>query len=219
MELDELKLAWQTLDRRLEQQQAINLHLFTESRVHKAKSSLRWLFLCKIGQIALAAMATAFFAAFWIAHRHNPVLLVSGLAMHAYSVAMISTGVMELLLVVRIHYAAPVLTIQKYLNYLKLYRNRMMPWLGLSWWLLWIPLTLIAFKALLGVDLWANAPDAVGIFLLTGGAGLLATLWLVYASPQRLRKPIRAYLRDSNTGLSIQRAQAMLEELEQFEKE
>jgi len=219
MELDDLKQAWQTLDRRLEQQAAINLHLLTESRVQKAKSSLGWLWIGKILQIAVAVAMTVFFATFWIAHRDNPMLLLSGIVMHAYSVMLIVAGVMELLIVTRIRHAAPVLAIQKYLTYLKLWRNRMMPWLGLSWWLLWIPLTLIGFEALFGADIWANAPSVVYIFLAIGLGGLLATLWLVYASPQRFRKPVRDYLENSNTGLAITRAQAMLDEIGQFEKE
>ena len=139
--------------------------------------------------------------------------------MHAYSVMLIIAGVMELLLATRIHYAAPVLTIQKYLTYLRLWRKRMMPWLGLSWWLLWIPLTLVGFEALFGADLWANAPEVVYAFVGVGMAGLLATLWLVYASPQRLRKPVRDHLDDSNTGHAIKRAQAMLDQIKRFEQE
>lgn len=219
MELDDLKQAWQTLDRRLERQQAIHLRLFTENRLDKAKYGLRWLLLRKILQIAIAVAMTVFFATFWIAHRGDSVLLLSGLVLHAYSVMLIVSGVMELLIATRIHYAAPVLTIQKYLTYLKLWRSRMMPWLGLSWWLLWIPLTLVGFEALFGANLWANAPDAVYTFVGVGMAGLLTTLWLIHASPQRLRQSVRDYLESSNTGHAIQRAQAMLDEIERFEKE
>ena len=43
MELDDLKQAWQSLDRQLQQQKRINLQLLTESHMRKAKAGLRWL--------------------------------------------------------------------------------------------------------------------------------------------------------------------------------
>lgn len=51
MELDELKTAWQTLDRRLQQHNAINLQLFKDRKLDKARSSLRPLFWGQIAQM------------------------------------------------------------------------------------------------------------------------------------------------------------------------
>ena len=51
MELDELKSAWQTLDRRLERQSALNLHIFVEGKLDKVRASLRRLYWGKIVQI------------------------------------------------------------------------------------------------------------------------------------------------------------------------
>lgn len=53
MELDDMKAAWQTLDRRLEQQHALNLQLFRDSRADKARSGLRPLFRGQVAQIFL----------------------------------------------------------------------------------------------------------------------------------------------------------------------
>lgn len=219
MELDDLKQAWQTLDKRLQQQHALSLELFAQNRIAAAKSGLLWFKICRLLQIALGMAMIVFFATFWVAHRDNAVLMLSGMVMHAYSVVFTIAGFMEGLILTRTSYARPVVTIQKSLTYLKVWRGRMMPWLGLSWWLLWIPLTLISFAALFGVDLWKHAPDVVGWFLGIGIAGLLATCWLIYWSPLPLRKRVRDYLDESNLSPAVKRAQSILGEIERFQQE
>jgi hypothetical protein len=219
MELDELKQAWQSLDRRLQQQNALNLQLLTDSRVRTAKSGLRWLLVRSALQIALGVALTIFFAIFWIEHRDNVSLLVSGLVMHAYSVLLIIAGVMELLLLVRIDYAEPVVTIQRYLTLYRQWRKRCMPWLGLSQWLLWVPETLILFKFWLDVDIWANDHGVVYIFLAIGTAGLLGSMWLMYWSPTALRRRVTSYLDQTNACPAVMRAQASLDEIARFERE
>ena len=132
MELDDLKQAWQSLDRQLQQQKRINLQLLTESHMRKAKAGLRWLQAFSVAQIALGALVTVFCARFWIGHMDEPALLVSGIALHAYGVAMIIAGVTEILLLVRTDYAAQIVTIQKYLALLRRWRIRTSRWFGLT---------------------------------------------------------------------------------------
>lgn len=219
MELDELKQAWQTLDERLDRQGAIQWRLFQESRLSKAKSGFHWLAACKIVQIALGFFTISFCVSFWMANRGNPALLASGIVTQAFATALVVAGVIELLLIARIRYAEPVTTIQKYLTYLRLWRSRIIPWLGLVQWLLWIPLTMIAFKWWFGVDLWARAPATVYGFFAVSIAGLLTTLWLIYWSPHSLRARVGRYFDQSNTGPAVDRAQSILDEIERFQKE
>src|SRR3546814_6661213 len=91
--LDDLKQAWQSLDRQLQQQKRINLQLLTESHMRKAKAGLRWLQAFSVAQIAIGAVVTVFCARFWIAHMHEPALLLSGIVLHVYGIAMIISGV------------------------------------------------------------------------------------------------------------------------------
>lgn len=219
MELDELKQAWQALDRRLQQQKEINLQLLTESHMRKAKSGLRWLQACSIVQIAIGAAMVVFCARFWLSHLDNAALMLSGMVLHAYGVAMIITGVMEILLIVRVDYAAQVVTIQKYLTLLRQWRIRTQRWLGLSQWLLWIPVTLVVLEYLVGFDLWAYSRATVGWFVAVGSAGLLATLWLMYWSPSALRRRVGDYLDDNSTGAVLKRVQGSLDEIARFERE
>ena len=51
MDIDDLKSTWQALDRHMQQQSALNLHLFLERKLDKARSGLRRLYWGKIMQI------------------------------------------------------------------------------------------------------------------------------------------------------------------------
>ena len=219
MELDDLKQAWQTLDRRLQQQKEINLQLLTESRMRKARSSLRWLQAGSIAQVALGVVVTVFCATFWSSHLGETALMLSGIALHAYGVAMIVTGVMELLLITRIDYAAQVITIQKYLTLLRQWRIRSKRWLGLSQWILWIPVTLVMLGYWFGFDLWAYSHATIYWSLAASVVGLLATLWLMYWSPSALRKRVGDYLDDNSTDSLLKRVQAALDEIAAFERD
>ena len=216
MELDDLKQAWQTLDKRLERQTAINRHLFTESRVDKAKARLRPLLVGQLIQLVAGIALTMFFAQFWIAHTDSRLLLVSGLLMHAWSVLLVVSAVMELLLITRLNYAAPVLTIQRTLAYLRTWRTRMAPWLGLPFWLLWMPLMAVLFQVLFGVQMHA---DVFWYGLPIGIAGLLATLWFHRWSHRPQRRHLGEALDTNSAGHSVTRAQAFLDEIARFERE
>ena len=219
MELDELKAAWQSLDRQLQQQKRINLELLTETRMRGAKAGLRWLQALAVGQAVIGLVVTVFCARFWTSHMDTPALLLSGIVLHAYGVAMIITGVVEMLLLVRIDYAAQVVTLQKYMALLRQWRIRTRRWLGLVQWLLWIPVVLVMLDYLIGFDLWAHSPATVGWFAAVGIAGLLATLWLMYWSPRALRRRVGDYLDDNSAGALLRRAQASLDEIVSFERE
>jgi membrane protein YdbS with pleckstrin-like domain len=112
-----------------------------------------------------------------------------------------------------------VVTIQKHLTLLRQWRIRSQRWLGLSQWLLWIPVTLVMLGYWLGFDLWAHSPATVCWFLATGIVGLFATLWLMYWSPSALRKRVGDYLDDNSTGFVLKRAQRALDEIAHFERE
>ena len=219
MEPDDLRTAWKALEQRLERQRAVSIDLFTESRIRAARGRLFWFAVGKWLQVALAIGLTAFAATFWIAERAHPALLASGLALHVYGVALAVAGVMELLLVIGVRAARPVVTIQRYLTYLRVWRARMMPWLALSHWLLWVPALLVLFRLLFGVDLGAEEPMVVWTFLGAGALGLIATLWLLYASPPRLRQRVRAFAETTATGAAIAAAEGLLDEIDRFAAE
>ena len=215
LELDDLRRSWQALERKLEAQHALNLELATETRVDKAKARLRPVLIGQVLQAAIGIACTVFFARFWLAHLDEPAALVSGLLMHAWSVALVVSAVTELLLVVRINYAQPVLVIQKYLGVLQYWRTRMAQLLGLAFWVLWLPLVEVLLKHFNGADiagwfLWANV--AVGV------AGLVGTLWGFRHLRRRGHRFADAIDAD-NAGCGVRSAQALLADIRRFEAE
>lgn len=216
MELDELKVAWQTLDRRLQQQTALNLQLLTETRIDKLRSRLRPLWFWQLLQLLAGVALTVLFARFWVANTDSPALLASGLLMHAWSVLLIISAVMELLLITRIDYAGPVLTIQKSLAQLRLWRTRVAPWLGLPFWLLWMPLVAIAFKQLFGVQMH---PGVYYVGIPIGVAGMLATVWFHFWAHRPQRRHIGEAIDAGSAGRSVARAQQCLDEIARFGQE
>src|SRR3546814_16086498 len=97
-----------------------------------AKRGLRWLPARSVMQVAIGVVLTVFFARFWTSHLGNLPLVLSGITLHAYSVALIISGVTELLLVIRTYSAAQVVTIQKYVTLLRPWRVRSRLWCRLA---------------------------------------------------------------------------------------
>lgn len=221
MELDELKAAWQSLDRRLEQQNAINLLLLKDDRSKRMRSSLRPLFWGQLMQMLFGLLFVALAASLWIRAGSAPLdlpwhVVLAGVFVHAYGVAAIALAGCTMGLIRTIDYSLPVLGIQKQL--LKLRRfyiiNGMIA--GLPWWFMWVPV-LMALAGLAGVDLYAQAPSVVWIGMGIGIAGLLATWWFHRWSRSPRRPRLAKAMEDSVTGGSLRKAQAILGEISHFE--
>lgn len=215
MELDDLKPALQAIDQRTAV--ALNARLATLGLAEKATSRLRPLKFWLVVQMLAGVVLTFAFASYWMQRLDHPALLASGIVLHAYSVLMIAFGAAELAMVRGVDYAEPVVAIQKRVAKLRAWRIRTQAWLGFPHWILWIPLTLIAFDVLFGVDLYAHAPEVVAWFFAVGIAGLAATVAFMRWARQPSRRRIGDYLDDSAAGSSLRRAQAFLDEIARFE--
>ena len=216
MELDDLKLAWQTLDRRLEQQSALNLHIFKDGKLDKMRRGLRPLLWGQAIQIVIGALIALWGGGFWTEHLDVPHLLIAGVIVHAAGISMIALGAAMQALIARIDYSAPVLKIQRQLAQLrKLYVYGGMA-VGLPWWLLWMPFMMVFFKSAFDADMFANAPSVIWIGSAIGAAGLLAT-W-GFARWASKRPQLAQRLEDGAAGGSLRRAQGMLDEIARFEQ-
>ncbi len=219
MELDDLKLAWQTLDRRLEQQNALNLQLFKDGRLDKSRRGLRPLVWGQAVQMLIGVLGALWFAPFWIAHLHELPLLLAGLVMHAYCIGLIAFGAVMQARIAHIDYAAPVLQIQHEL--LRLRRTYVIGGMliGLPWWFLYVPLTMVLAKMGSNANVFDNAPSFVYISVAIGVIGMLLT-WILHRWANRPKHArIGRWLDDTAAGTSIRRAQAAVHGLTRFEQE
>ena len=216
MELDDMKAAWLELDRRLDTQAALNLHMFKEGKLDKLRSGLRPLRWGQSIQIVIGALIAMWGGGFWVDHRDVPHLLIAGLIVHAAGISMIALGALMLALMGRIDYSAPVLTIQRQLAQLRKVYVRGGLAIGLPWWLLWIPFLMVLI-GYAGVDLYKHAPSVIWIGTAIGVAGLLTTWAFMHWASNRPR--LAQWLENSAAGGSINKSQAYLDEIARFERD
>ncbi|MBS0582418.1 MAG: hypothetical protein JSS42_04875 [Proteobacteria bacterium] len=214
MELDDMKLAWQTLDRRLDLQNALFLHQFRQDRLDRTRSRLRRLYWGKIVQILFGDALIYFGIMAAIRYRDIPHLLACSLFMLAYGLLTVIFGGVTLGKIAGIDYAAPVVAIQKRVGALHRIYAMTSLCLGLPWWFLWIAIFALEVQANLGVDLFVTLPAFIWINAAIGVVGFVATVWYL----RRRNARSAATPDDSDTPRSLREAKGELDEIERFEK-
>ena len=167
MELDELKQAWQALERKLDRQHALDLHNFRTGRLHSARTGLRPLVAGLSVQAGFGVAVMAIFDPYWLQHWVQWQLVVYGLSLHLYGLMLTIFGGRDLVTIFRIDYAAPVLEIQKQIAQLRTDRIQAAPAFAIAGCFVWVPLVLVLFEWL-GADLWVHKPAMVAYFLFSG---------------------------------------------------
>jgi hypothetical protein len=218
MELDELKQQWQALDRKLDRSLALNTRVFTEARTRSSKLRLLPLLLLQPVQAAFGVVLVVFFARFWSANLDAPVLAASGMLLHVLSIGLIVDAVMRMLFIVRINYASPVVTIQRYLALLRRWEVRSFNWAWVGCWLATPAMLLVGVKLLTGLNLWTAWPAAV-VWTACGGVFGAAASIVFGRWARRGKGRIGAALDRFYVGHSIARAQAALDEIDEFAQE
>lgn len=215
-ELDDLKTAWQTLNRNLERQNVLALDEFRERKLSRFRSGLRPLAIGQVMQLILGAAMTIFFAQFWVSHIAAPVLFVSGLLLQLYGTMFVAFAARDLLLIRRIDYAAPVIIIQRQLAELQSWHLRAAVFHGLAGAVAWLPAMFVVLH-FLGADVFMNKPSKMWWLISTA----LVCLAFNYGLIRLARSPGRCglALRDSWIGRTVTRAKATLDEVENFERE
>lgn len=214
MELDEMKLAWQALDQRLERQHALSLQLFRDSRLDKMRSGLRPLVWGQAIQLVVGLLLAGVAGAFWTTHVHVTHLLVCGLLVHAYGVLLVVFAVRVLYLVQRLDYSTPVLAIQRQLADLRAWRVHVeAPVNALLGCFVWIPVLWMNL-AWYGIDLWS--PKFMLWAVSSSLVGLIAVVLVVWLMR---RAGLARKIEDNAAGRSVQNAEAVLDEIARFERE
>lgn len=217
-ELDDLKQAWQSIDRRLERQYALDLEQFRDSRLQRARGPLRLLAFGQVLQLIGGGAFTALFARFGWRHLDQAHLALAGGLLAAYAAMCWTFAVRDLVLINRIDYAAPVLEIQRRLAALYQWHGYNSRWFVVTGCLMWVPLTQLAFYAL-GADLWIAAPEVVASFWASAGFCLLVAWQLVRHSRKPGNRWLAALVERAALGHSLIHARALLDEIDRFERE
>ncbi|HQZ38254.1 MAG TPA: hypothetical protein PLH72_04370 [Vicinamibacterales bacterium] len=217
-ELDDLKAAWQSLDRQLERQNQLAWEQVKDRRLDTARAGLRPLYWGQAIQIGCGVLIVLLGVAAWSRGDRTNAVLVSGLILHVYGVLAIVAAGRMLSLMSRIDYAAPVVAIQRQMAELRRFYALSGMALGLAWWLLWVPFVM-ALAGLGGADVFASAPLMVYIGTAGGIVGLFLTWWFHRWSRHPSRQGLARFMEDAVTGRSLRRARAALDEIRRFEQE
>ena len=218
MELDELKAAWQSLDRRLGRLGEINLALATDAQTRKARWRLLPVARGALMNVAIGGWLIGVFARFWSSHLDVPSAAVAGIALHAAATGLVIVGIVRLVVLARINFAQPVVAIQRHLALLEAWEARSFRWGWLAAWLL-MPAALVAgCMAIAGIDLWERAPGVVLLNVgVAAGVALLSGLFHRWARRPGARGG--AWLERLLTNHSIERAKSALAEIDRFARE
>jgi MFS family permease len=219
MELDDLKIAWAHLEDRVEKTESLVRRDYTARRLNESRRALRGLTWGQAAQVLAWIGVAAIVAPFWIEHRHVPHLLVAGLALHLFAIAIICTSVMQILLIGRAFYTAPVVTIQRRLAELHRFRVVSSLGLGLLWWVMWVAATMVGAQLWFGVDLYRESPRWIQMALGLGVAGMGVSVLLARCYAKRApASPFLRRLIDDLAGHNLLRATRRLEEISGFEQ-
>lgn len=217
MELDDLKQAWQSLDRRLERQNALLAMQWRDDRARKLRSSLRPLFFGQLLQMLFGIAMVVAGVWLWKNFSTIAIVLASGIVVHLYGVATIVASGVVLGGISRIDRSLPVLELQRRLATLRKAYIIGGAVVGLPWWVLWMvpPMVLMSLRAH-QADGVASLPPWAWAWLAFGVAGLLGTLWFHRWSRKPGREAMVERLNDSAAGGSLRRAQAELDDLKRY---
>lgn len=215
MELDDLKSAWQALDRRLQLDNALRLQDLRERRLDKARGNLRPLLFGMALQALLGIGLAVLGVACWRQNLHVPGLLLTGIVLHAAGIAHVAFAGIVGGLATTVDYGAPVLAIQKRLRLLLRVQVLNSNACGLPWWILWV-LVVVGFAGLDPQRSTGPTPAWIWISLGCGVIGMLATwAW----SARAARRPRAMHVRVDDGADGIRRNLRMLDDLEGFERE
>lgn len=217
-ELDDLKSAWQTLNRNLERQHALALHQFREKKLHRFRIGFRPLVIGQIIQIICGALLALCGGSFWFDHIGVAHLMIYGLSVHLYGILLIVFAARDLYLIKHFDYAAPVLTLQKQIADLRQWHARAGFWFGITGCIIWVPLILMIFQGL-GADVWKWNPHFVGWLIVSALVCVAFIFALIAMSRRPGAEKLAQKMEDSSAGRSVRRAESLLEEVERFENE
>lgn len=221
MELDDMKLAWQVLDRRLAQQHSLNLQLFRDGKLEHVRRRLRPLAWTFVLQIPLGIAMMLWGISFWSTHLGDAGSMACGIVMQVFGTLSVFFPARALALVQAIDYASPVLEIQRRIADLRAWRVKVeAPVFAVIGCVIWIPALMMLAQYegdRVGVSLWDHLRPGTANWLVLSAVVPLAAVGLACLVLRRMgRLP---WLANRLAGAAVQRAEAELEAVMRFERE
>jgi hypothetical protein len=219
MTLDELQTKWTAHDQKLDSVIRLNSQLLSGSALNGAHTALRSQQLFAVLN-AISAWIVIPLMGWFIAKNHSEARFVLPAALiGAYFIANMIAHIRQVRTLAEIHYGEPIAVIQKQIEKVAMMRIRLTQWIVMSAALLWVPMAIVAAKALLGLDLYAVAALWLVVNLIFGIVCLAAVFWWLKRYGVRSNSPrVQRVVRDL-VGDNLTSASAFLSNLADFEKE
>lgn len=217
MDFEELKMAWQELDRRVA---AIETTDANRARLDRTRGAMHRFTRLVIFELAAAIALALLTGAAWSMPADGPWVMISSMALQAGAIALLASAAWQMKAIRGLDYAMPVLALQRRLQTMKAHRVQATRWTLLLAPLMWTPLAIVAAHALFAFDLvrafgmpWIAANLAFGIAFIPAAIGLCRRVL-----GRRGAAPWVQRLSDDIAGRSLVAAIESLGELDRFAK-
>ncbi len=217
LELDDLKNAWQSLDRKLDLQNALLLDQAREKRFKTLGRRLLPLRFGKVVQMLFGGLLILPAVSVWTELWDGSLLFWSGITMHVYGVVLIALGGIMHAKLSELDRGESVLENQKRLARARRFQVLSGMGVGLPWWFIWVPCSAVVASAVADVDIYANAPGPMAWMFAGGVVGWVLTLVVYRWAVQKPQWAAR--MESSAAGRSLDRAREVLDELNAFERD
>lgn len=220
MNFEDLQRQWATLDKKLETSIRLNTELLRQTKLEKTRSALQRLAFFIWVELLITIPLVLVIGSFLANHWREPAFFIPGLTLHVAAIGLISSCIYQLVMLNQIDFSAPVLTIQKKLESLRIHRIRETKWIFLLAPLLWTPLLIVVFRGL-GVNAyvtfdltWMAANFIFGLAVVVSG------IWVSKRYRHRMAHiPWIQKLMNDLAGHNLNQALGALANLSEFENE
>jgi hypothetical protein len=218
MELDELKTCWQEQDRKLDECIRLNHRVLRESMLNRAGTALKRLLRLLWFELLLNVAGAIAVGSFIGDHFQEPRFLVPALAIQLGFIALIIGAGRQLAAIARVDYGAPIVTIQKRLESLRIERIHTVQWTLILSPLAWMPLFIVAMQGLFGVDVYTAFSSAWLVAnVVFGLAVIVIAVWVSRSYGDRMGRwpSIQRLLQDIG-GQNLAAAMGFVQSLSRF---
>lgn len=223
MNLDMLRTEWAARDEKLESALRLNTRRLRESFLETNRAEIGRLIPFGGFEIAVWVGTLAALGLFMANHVGEMRFFVPALLIHVWTLVTGVVGLRQRTAMRALDYSQPTLATQRQLEALRIDRIRTFKWAFLTGQIVWwVPLTIVLFQGLLGVDLYAS--EFLRKFMaINVAAGVLFIPFAIWASKRIAGRfgnsGALARLADAIAGRDISAARDFLEKLARFEKE
>lgn len=218
MQLDELQQAWAAHGAMLARSVAIDERLLRETMLRKVRFALAPYVVWRALEVALGIGALLVAVPILAGHLGEPRYVVVLGALCVFVAGITALCAYLLVAALRLDYAGPVTAIQRDVEHIQLAEYRALKWALLGGVVMWLPVVLVLFEALTGVDALAR----VHVGYLAGNLvfGLVVLLAGQALSKKYVERPLASprarRIVDALSGRELRRVSGHLDELARF---